>query len=1113
MPLAPMLFIGCGGSGGKVILSLRRRLAEELHRRGWEGGVPSCFQTKWVDVPAHQESWPTMGPPLDAGDYLGLAVSDRYSEIDRLMLKTAGSRVDRFVGWRPSPNIQLPVLQGAGQMRGVGRCVALSVAGQLAELIGRSVGSLKSSQPELQRLARVLKAEGASRDPQVFVVSSLAGGTGAGVFLDVCDLIRAQDPALDSRIVGVLLTAEIFPEVGGAGIAANSLAAASELMSAMLAVKRPPEELYGGGSAMKVSQGSGPSAVYLVGLKTLDEGRSLGSPAEAYRVLSESLLAMALDEKLQQDIVNHDLTNRLIYQAERGSKFKLLSVPPGEGVPLKYGFVSGFGSAKISVGSSLFGMWARDRLVRSGLEYLLHGWRARGLELVPAERREAIRDDEIVSLLVGQLRERFFEDCGLWEEDEPDGTEHNQVLDSILSEEDLKKLARSFHDDLLGKFRSLGEVSAGEWIHAIVPGVRNHQVSFRVPVGTALDEGAHRFVADIVGRLESAVSKRIADFGVPVAAGLVDGLSQQCRSAIAQLNNEAEHFQSESRRDAGSSVSAAFASLGSGKVHAGSSVVDEALRKGIGPSQYWAMAQHRERAAEMLGDVVKNVLGPLSEKMAQLGEALDAFARTPEMHDWPAGDGVSSLYAPAPSEFCLVEPEEWGNVYSSLLGESAGSAESARDEILAGGFSYGGEAAKRRAPEALDIDERGGWAGENGRPVAVSMALQPKDLKERAEQWLFDPSHLMGRFLASGLREYLAAEDVRGNPVTDHQARLNRFDAALRSAQDMASPMFRVNQSMMARLHEKTDLETNTTIQTLPFDGSDPAYGIAEKILAAGDAEASPTFKSQASVGVESVLIVKRLAKPVHPAVVSSLYQPITREWDTVSHAQMPAEAVYGFWNNKRARLLNEFVPLPPPTVRTLVRGWFAGRLLGVITDCTPRCGPQIHYADDYDRWHTAEFPWPLLRHGREADFGGELADPDYKLEWLPALLEHLPVAMMMLSQDEHALDAYEQTYRLGDHAKRAVESFVVTGAFSPDCEPMIYGDAPDERKEDFKLALSEILEDYKELDSRTEELLNSDYRSFRKVPFGQELLPLIADELHKLKDTIESIKMERRRG
>ena len=718
-----------------------------------------------------------------------------------------------------------------------------------------------------------------------------------------------------------------------------------------------------------------------------------------------------------------------------------------------------------------------------------------------------------MDLLVSQHRERFFEDCGLWEEDEPDGTEHNQVLDSILSEEDLKKLARSFHGSLLEKFRSLGQVGAGEWINAIATGVHNQQASFRGPVKGVLEEGAHRFVAGVVDRLESAVSKRVAEFGLPVAAGLVMELSQQCRSAMAQLQNDAAQFQLGAQRDAGSSVSAAFESLGTGKVQAGASFVDEALRKGIGPSTYWARGQHYGRAAEVLGDVVEKVLGPLGEEMARLGKDVDAFARSPEMHGWPAGDGVSPLYAPAPSEFCLVEPEEWGEVYGSLLGESAGSAERARDEILAGGFEYGGEAAKQSAPRALEVDGGGGWAGEDGRPVRVRMALRPQDLKERADLWLNSPAHSMGRFLKSGLREYLAAEDVRGVPVKDHQERLDRFDEALRSAQDMASPLFRVNQAMMSRLHEKTGLETNATIQTLPFDKSDPAFGIAEKVLVAGDAQASSMFKSQASSGVESVLIVKRLARPVHPAVVSSLYQPITREWDTVSHAQMPAEAVYGFWTNKRARLLDEFVPLPPPAVRTMVRGWFTGRLLGVISDCTPRCGPQIHYADDYDKWHTAEFPWPLLRHGREKELGGELSDPDYKLEWLPALLEHLPVAMMMLSQDEHALDAYEQTYRLGDHAKRAIASFVETGTFSPDREPMIHGDTPDERKKDFRLALSEVLDQYEERNSGTEELLNSDYRGFRTIPFGHEFFPMIEDELHKLQDTIESIKMERRRG
>jgi hypothetical protein len=66
MSIAPVIIIGCGGSGGKVVLNLKRRIGDELLRRGWTGGIPSAWQFRWIDVPTVQERYPEFGPPLAA---------------------------------------------------------------------------------------------------------------------------------------------------------------------------------------------------------------------------------------------------------------------------------------------------------------------------------------------------------------------------------------------------------------------------------------------------------------------------------------------------------------------------------------------------------------------------------------------------------------------------------------------------------------------------------------------------------------------------------------------------------------------------------------------------------------------------------------------------------------------------------------------------------------------------------------------------------------------------------------------------------------------------------------------------------------------------------------
>ena len=1102
MPLNPMIVIGCGGSGGKVILSLRRRLGEELQRRGWDRAIPDSFQMKWVDVPTPQESHPEFGEALPEEDYTGLALSDTYEHIDGLVLKSAGERVERLIGWRPSPYIQLPVLQGAGQMRGIGRSVALSNAPNVSRLIERAVRSSQSSRPELESLGECLDVENVSNEPFVFVISSLAGGTGAGIFLDVCDLVRSYDPDLSQRIISILLTAEIFPHVAGVGIPPNSLAASSELMNAMFEVQRHLETLYGRGSAMNALQGAGPSAAYLVGLRTLDESRSLRSPGDAYRVVTESLVALMLDEHLQQEIINYDLTNRTEQQAQRSSRFEMLLEPPHANLPPKCGFVSSFGSAKVSVGSSRFGVWARDRMVRAVLEYLLKGWRDRGLELVDPNRRAVIQDPEIVEHLVNRDREEFFGQCGLWEEDEPDGTRHDQVVDGIMRLDDLKESVRTFHQNLIAEMKSFGQLDEREWVTRIPVVIRNRQTDFRANVVASLAKGSDVFATGVVSRLESAVSKWLAEYGLPVAAGLVKELSQQCRSAAEQLRRESRDYDSASQRNPSRAISASFQSLGGGKVDASSSFVEEAVRKGIGPNRYWAQSERCEKAASLLSDAIDKVLSPLTSELEVCGRELDAFADSRAMHDWPAGSGVSTLYAPAPSEFCLVAASEWSSVYKKLLKESAGSVESARDRICAGGFEYGETAARLKAPTALRLDGGEGWAGRDGRPVTVDVALSPEELKDRAGRFLFDPSHSMGRFMAAGLEEYLAPTD-RGVPVADHGERLRRFRESLTSAMQMASPLFRIDQAMMSRLHTKTDLDTRMTIQELPFDAGDPAYEVAKAILTTGGDVSSEAFKSRTKKGVESVLLVRRLATPVHPAVVASLYQPIVRDWDQVVNSVNPTKSIQTFWNNKRARLLQEFIPLPPPAIASIVRGWFVGRLLGLVTDPTSSSAPHIHTRDEFGRERIAAFPWPLLRHGRTS----QLADEYHKHEWLPALLEQLPMSMMMLSQDEHALDAYEEIFRLGQRAESEIKQFVTHGTTSSSNNAQVYGDTEEDRKNIFKEAIHHIKQGYLELDEATPEQLAGDYLAFNAVPFGRELFPTIREELDIIHNMIDSMR------
>ena len=311
MALSPILVIGCGGSGGKVVLGLRRRLEEELRRRGWDQGIPAAWQLKWIDVPAINESHSAFGPPLPLGDYVPLAPFDNYRLIDSALVQSAGGSVDRLVGWRPTPNLELPVSKGAGQMRGVGRAVALANTSKVTGMVESAFAAMAGGEAQLSQLGRQLNAASeVSNTPTVFVVSSMAGGTGAGIFIDVCDVVRAMRPEVSKHIFGFLFTAEIFKGVGAdGGMAPNTIASLSELVNGYLSVGRAAEPLYGGLGAVAATGKSGPSWPFVIGMQPMGGGAPLESPAQCYRAVTETILASMTNERFMQDFVNYQVTN------------------------------------------------------------------------------------------------------------------------------------------------------------------------------------------------------------------------------------------------------------------------------------------------------------------------------------------------------------------------------------------------------------------------------------------------------------------------------------------------------------------------------------------------------------------------------------------------------------------------------------------------------------------------------------------------------------------------------------------------------------------------------------------------------------------------------------
>jgi Tubulin like/Double zinc ribbon len=232
-PVSPTLMIGVGGTGKEVLLRLRRRIVE---RYGSLSMLP-FLQFMHLDTDttaAAHEQYDLRG----SDDPLHQEV--RFKPIERVDLTIDGgtgkyiehiNNFPQIKRWFPTGG-KIAGLgnlgEGAGQVRMASR-LGFFHAPNFSRIAGRleQCKGLLRDAAILQRSSRL----GFEFDPQgmnIFVIASLAGGTGSGTFLDIAFLLQRYFP--NAERVGILLLPGFFTDyAGGERVRANGYAALTEL--------------------------------------------------------------------------------------------------------------------------------------------------------------------------------------------------------------------------------------------------------------------------------------------------------------------------------------------------------------------------------------------------------------------------------------------------------------------------------------------------------------------------------------------------------------------------------------------------------------------------------------------------------------------------------------------------------------------------------------------------------------------------------------------------------------------------------------------------------------------------------------------------------------------
>ena len=319
--LRPVIMIGCGGAGLKTVRLVREGVQRRLDRAGWDGPFPDAWQFIGIDSTNYQED-PSI-PTLPADDYISMVNYRTYPNIAsvvdaRFPQGSAGFR--EMMGWRPNPNnVGVPLNMAPPPARALGRMTFIASQDIVRQRVSRAFAECAVGGPVLSKVSQLLGVTVAPGtpvpQPLTIVIGSMAGGTGAGIMLDVVDILRRTH--LDGAFpVMVAFTPDVFGSVVSDQMTANSAAFVSEFLSAYWDDEASDSALV---PAVIRTGTRGPHSTFMIGRKTID-GLDLGNSQNVFRSVGDTLASVTTSARIQDQFTHH-VWNRPFAGANNGGGY------------------------------------------------------------------------------------------------------------------------------------------------------------------------------------------------------------------------------------------------------------------------------------------------------------------------------------------------------------------------------------------------------------------------------------------------------------------------------------------------------------------------------------------------------------------------------------------------------------------------------------------------------------------------------------------------------------------------------------------------------------------------------------------------------------------------
>lgn len=1027
------LIVGCGGSGGATIRFIQDQLLADLRPEGTKE-LPAAWQFVHVDVPTTPDSGPApLGTVRDMGGrYMSVSsLGNTYERTALQLFQATKQRLDMVAGWTPDPrHCPVPVTEGAGQFRAVGRALTLTRLSDLQAVLAQAYEDLQKPDPWIGLSDQRRSTVAVGGDIVPIVIGSMAGGSGASMFLDVCRLVGSV-PGIDPRTIGAFLfTSDVFRELPSdarRGIEGNALGAIGDVIAAQTNLS------YEADHALLTSLGVNDvpqfafARIFPIGSAIGGDGAVFGdgTPTGIFRGIGRALAALVLgDAGMQQNFVAHVVGNPQPTPTETDVF--------GWGTKAESFAWGSFGYASLSLGRDRYAEYAAQRLARAAADQLLRGHMDPGVTTPGSEQLKGKVDDGW-ALTLSKLRlPQPGQDVGAWFRGEA------MSPDWVASE------SRRVVGDTVTMLSSTPAAAATDWFTAVT----SRFPQFRDPVRQALGQAAYswteRFAIDLEARVIEQFLDDVKRRGLPYAREVLKRLQGHLGVMVNTLQQAPDPNSFDPLAlDAG--VGQRVQSMKRAVVAAGHDLIDLVAGELARSTTRVLYAAGARYAADLLDSFESDVLEPLvqaasfaldelqASERTTAGQAGLAQLRTDIYREWPEDtDAVPTRFAHAENEILLTTAPEFPALYQEHVARSVTGGlpyTDAQGELVSQVIRGRWETQGGRLGEVPVITTRARWraavlkvSSETGEstprsPASYSLEFAPPAILERARLFLERPGEPFAVFRSESIGSYLNDDYI---PVSQLESRKSGFAQKFTEALRLARPLVGVSPAMVQALHPGKALSYSYVFSKL---GLKPADEVVRRIRATieGDQSMDTTSVLAALDGAvgddatESRIAIFGSYPKYSPVVFSSLLGTVQDQFAT-----LPDAARADLWRWKSTRPLSASLPMSAVEMRALVAGWYVGRLTGQVRTGTAE-QPVIVWDTETTRW--LPLVWPMLTDPARIS----------SVDWLPVALESYSLALVQCNRDPSlkALQPYRALRRLCDASPNGPGNREALGGFA----------------------------------------------------------------------------------